>query len=202
MSGSCAHIISNDIDSVKLKCLSNNAKIYDVQNIILSNSDFFKLDMKVDAVYLAPPWGGPDYFKIASFHPADFEPKLTDIIEKAFTLSTNIFLLLPINTNVEALAAVINEKICKVKNFKPESCSMRIEKLFYNDTLKFLLVLFGDSSMISDIKLGEELSFIYDMFREDDQTYFKHKKLIRKIREEYGMVNLLNYVFEAENFSN
>jgi hypothetical protein len=50
----------------------NNAKIYDAQNITLSNSDFFKLDVKVDAVYLAPPWGGPDYFKIESFHPADF----------------------------------------------------------------------------------------------------------------------------------
>ena len=74
---------------------------------------------------------------------------------------------------------------------------MRIEKLFYNDTLKFLLVMFGDSSVISDIKLGEELCFIYDLFREDDQTYFKHKKLIRKIREEYGMVNLLNFVFES-----
>ena len=72
MAGSCAQIISNDIDSVKLKCLSNNAKIYDVQNITLSNYDFFKLETKVDAVYLAPPWGGPDYFKIASFHPADF----------------------------------------------------------------------------------------------------------------------------------
>jgi trimethylguanosine synthase len=72
LAGSCEKIISNDIDPVKLKCLLNNAKIYDAQNITLSNSDFFKLDVKVDAVYLAPPWGGPDYFKIESFHPADF----------------------------------------------------------------------------------------------------------------------------------
>lgn len=59
---------------------------------------------------------------------------------------------------------------------------MRIEKLFYNDSFKFLLVLFGDSSIISDVKLGDELCLIYDMFREDDQTYFKYKKLIRKVR--------------------
>jgi hypothetical protein len=80
------------------------------------------------------------------------------------------------------LAAVINEKICKKNDFKPESCVMRIEKLFYNDSFKFLLVLFGDSSIIGDVKLGDELCFIYDMFREDDQTYFKYKKLIRKVR--------------------
>ena len=41
-----------------------NAKIYDVQNIDISCNDFFKINCKVDAVYLAPPWGGPDYYKI------------------------------------------------------------------------------------------------------------------------------------------
>lgn len=42
--------------------------------------DYFSLnykDYKVDAVYLAPPWGGPDYHKIQSFHPEQFEPKLS-----------------------------------------------------------------------------------------------------------------------------
>ncbi len=66
---SCKNIIANDIDSVKLNCLMNNAKIYDVNNITISASDFFNLDCKVSAVYLAPPWGGPDYYKIESFHP-------------------------------------------------------------------------------------------------------------------------------------
>jgi trimethylguanosine synthase len=62
-------VIANDIDEIKIQCLLNNAKIYDVNNISVSCMDFFKLDCKVDAIYLAPPWGGPDYFKIQSFHP-------------------------------------------------------------------------------------------------------------------------------------
>lgn len=65
----CKHIIANDIDINKVNCLINNAKIYDVQNLTVSCEDFFNLNQKVDAVYLAPPWGGPDYYKIESFHP-------------------------------------------------------------------------------------------------------------------------------------
>lgn len=69
---SCGNLIANDIDEVKLKCLLNNAKIYDANNISISCSDFFNLNTKADAVYLAPPWGGPDYYKIESFHPESF----------------------------------------------------------------------------------------------------------------------------------
>lgn len=60
----CDRVIANDIDYNKITCLINNAKIYDINNLTISCSDFFKLDQKVDAVYLAPPWGGPDYYKI------------------------------------------------------------------------------------------------------------------------------------------
>lgn len=60
----CDRVIANDIDYSKITCLINNAKIYDVNNLTVSCEDFFKLNSKVDAVYLAPPWGGPDYYKI------------------------------------------------------------------------------------------------------------------------------------------
>ncbi len=42
--------------------------------------DYFSLNYQVDAVYLAPPWGGPDYHKIQCFHPDQFKPKLSQII--------------------------------------------------------------------------------------------------------------------------
>jgi len=60
----CKRVYSNDIDENKIKLLINNAAIYGIDNIHPSSSDFFTLDFKrndVDAVYLAPPWGGPDY---------------------------------------------------------------------------------------------------------------------------------------------
>lgn len=65
----CNKVIANDIDSKKIACLVNNAKIYDITNLTVSCQDYFSLDCKVDAVYLAPPWGGPDYYKLESFHP-------------------------------------------------------------------------------------------------------------------------------------
>lgn len=44
------------------------------------------------------------------------------------------------------------------------------------------------------------------MLRDDDDGdggggVFKHKRLLRKVREEYGMVNLLNWVFDCERLS-
>lgn len=69
LASSCKHVISNDIDEVKINCLVNNAKIYGIDNITVNCADFFSLSSKVDAVYLAPPWGGPEYYKKQSFHP-------------------------------------------------------------------------------------------------------------------------------------
>ncbi len=65
----CKQVISNDIDPVKINCLVNNARIYDVNNIQPTCSNFFDVSCKVDAVYLAPPWGGPDYYKLQSISP-------------------------------------------------------------------------------------------------------------------------------------
>lgn len=51
-------------------------------------------------VYLAPPWGGPDYYKLQKMQPNDFVPRLDALIEKALSLSDNIIMLLPVNTNL------------------------------------------------------------------------------------------------------
>jgi trimethylguanosine synthase len=72
---SCKRVISNDIDPLKINLLVNNAAVYGVDNLQLSVCSFFDLQFKrkeMDAVYLAPPWGGPDYHLLATLKPEDF----------------------------------------------------------------------------------------------------------------------------------
>lgn len=72
-------MVSNDIDPIKIKLLENNAAIYGVDNIETMSNDFFKLEFKrneFEAVYMSPPWGGPEYFKLERMMPEDFIPPL------------------------------------------------------------------------------------------------------------------------------
>lgn len=56
LASSCKNVLSNDIDEIKAKCMVNNVKVYDINNISVNCADFFKLTCKVGAVYFVPPW--------------------------------------------------------------------------------------------------------------------------------------------------
>ena len=45
-----------------------------------------------------------------------------------------------------------------------------------------------------EVKLSHELDFIYSHLQEPEKGPFHHKKLVKMIREEYGMIFLLNLV--------
>ena len=57
-------MIAVDIDPVKIDLACNNAEIDGVADKIeFIRGDFLQLAsrLKVDVVFLSPPWGGPDY---------------------------------------------------------------------------------------------------------------------------------------------
>ena len=58
-------VISIEYDKGRFDILKNNVNNYNYQNIILYNGDSIKLLLemqeKIDAVFLDPPWGGPNY---------------------------------------------------------------------------------------------------------------------------------------------
>ncbi|KAE8598791.1 hypothetical protein XENTR_v10016941 [Xenopus tropicalis] len=63
-------VIAVDIDPVKLDFARNNAEVYGVTDRIeFIRGDFMLLaqDLKADAVFLSPPWGGPDYVSAETF---------------------------------------------------------------------------------------------------------------------------------------
>jgi hypothetical protein len=48
-----------------------------------------------------------------------------------------------------------------------------------------------------EIKINSELECIYKMLRGPEEKGFYHKKLIKYLREKYGMIRLLNIVSES-----
>jgi trimethylguanosine synthase len=66
--------------------------------------------MKLDCVYLSPPWGGPEYYEKPSLSPDELSPPLSKIIEKSLGMSDNLAMLLPINIDVGAVAEYLFEK--------------------------------------------------------------------------------------------
>jgi hypothetical protein len=78
---------------------------------------------------MSPPWGGPEYFKLERMMPEDFIPPLDLIIGKSLALSDNVVLLLPKNTDIESIPALVG------KSFDIEkitgSCSMHLEKVYF-----------------------------------------------------------------------
>ena len=89
----------------------------------------------------------------------DFEPTLDKIISKALNLSNNFILLLPPAISIDVLCSCIN-KCATEQNKMKNSCSAKIEKIFYQGELKYVLLTMG--RMVQDeIKLSHELNFIY-----------------------------------------
>lgn len=60
-------VIAIDIDPKKIEMAKHNAKIYGVSHRIeFIVGDFLMLvnSFKANVIFLSPPWGGPEYFKV------------------------------------------------------------------------------------------------------------------------------------------
>ena len=64
LAGSCGHVVAIDIDATKLSHARHNAAIYGVADrvdFVLGDATKLLGGLRADAVFLSPPWGGPDY---------------------------------------------------------------------------------------------------------------------------------------------
>jgi hypothetical protein len=99
-------------------------------------------------------------------------------------------MIVPGNLDIEELAAIFAKEIM-AKKIVVETCYLRVEKLFFASQMKYLAVYFG-AKVNTDVTINEELSFIYNLLNNGNKKPFPHKKLLKKLREMYGMVKLLN----------
>ncbi|XP_067836144.1 trimethylguanosine synthase isoform X2 [Heptranchias perlo] len=130
-------VIAVDIDPVKIDLAQNNARVYGVtEQIEFILGDFMLLasDLKADAVFLSPPWGGPNYVNAEIF---DLKTMMSLDGSEIFTLSQkitpNIVYFLPRNADIEQVASLAGP-----------GGRVEIEQNFLNNKLKTITAYFGD----------------------------------------------------------
>ena len=113
----CDMVIAIDIDPRKIECAKKNASIYGVEHKIqFVIGDFYELAPTIqgDIVFLAPPWGGPDYLEGSAntLLSTPEEKSGKTLIQAGLEVSENVAVLLPRNANEKEL------KIFSVQSFE------------------------------------------------------------------------------------
>lgn len=104
-------VIAIDIDPKKIELARNNAEVYGVADRIeFIVGDFMQLAnaIKADVVFLSPPWGGPTYLKSKTYELDEvlLPVPVTQLLNCARTISKNIALYLPRNSNVHPVSVI------------------------------------------------------------------------------------------------
>ncbi|XP_006871907.1 PREDICTED: trimethylguanosine synthase [Chrysochloris asiatica] len=130
-------VIAIDIDPVKIDLARNNAEVYGVaEKIDFICGDFLLLasHLKADAVFLSPPWGGPDYATAETFDIRTMmSPDGFEIFRLSQKITKNIVYFLPRNADVDQVASLAGP-----------GGEVEIEQNFLNNKLKTITAYFGD----------------------------------------------------------
>ncbi|XP_063058621.1 trimethylguanosine synthase isoform X2 [Engraulis encrasicolus] len=130
-------VIAIDIDGGRLALAQHNAQVYGVaDHIEFVQGDFLVLapGLRADAVFLSPPWGGPEYLSAEVF---DIRTMMTpngfEIFNLAKMISDNIVYFLPRNADVEQIASLAGP-----------GGKVEVEQNFLNTKLKTITAYFGN----------------------------------------------------------
>ena len=136
------------------QCIRINAKVYGVENRIdfvcadaydvlkslipPANPDGTPSVSKVDAVLLAPPWGGPDYSAYDQFDMSTGFPSGDglELIKLAYKVSKNVICVFPKN--------IIETQVDELMVELEAEC--RVEEIFMYKKHKLSIIYFGDLS--------------------------------------------------------
>ncbi len=145
-------------------------------------------------VFAQPPFNRDIAAKCLTI--VDFEPTLNKVLMKCLRVAGDVVLLLPPQTSIEALCSCLNK--CAVEGKKMRgSCSIAIDKLYFQGEFKYLLITLGPTVQHA-VKLNDELDFIYSALKRKTDPTFRHKKVIKRLREDHGMLELLNLLKLSE----
>jgi trimethylguanosine synthase len=95
--GKLGKVYAIDIDPARLDMARHNAGIYERNNIELISGDFFELapQLKADAVFLDPPWGGPAFVQKEKFGLDDFSLQGHKLLDMAFQYFPQVIFRVP-----------------------------------------------------------------------------------------------------------
>ena len=103
-------------------------------------SDFLELEpFEVDALFLSPPWGGPNYLECEVFDcETMITPPLSKLLSHARKFSYNIAVLLPKNIDAQQIMnmyAKLGEYIEIEQNYL--SNKLKTVTIYFNDLVRF-----------------------------------------------------------------
>jgi len=136
---------------VRLACCRHNAKVYGVaERMEFVLADYYRLipRLRADVVFLAPPWGGPQYadhdlFDIETM----LQPSMSYLYRMTKTITDNIAILLPKNSDKKQIAhlATLGSLSSSSTNSAaaqtPVECE--IETCYYDTRPKCIVAYFG-----------------------------------------------------------
>ena len=134
----CERVIAIDIDPRKIELARHNAKVYEVEDRIeFIVGDYFEVmpRLKADAVFLSPPWGGPEYQKQEVFDLKEMGGCLDGFkaFETAQQVSHNVAYFVPKNTNLDQISSLAGP-----------GNRVEVEQNLLNRKMKTLTCYFGD----------------------------------------------------------
>jgi len=139
----------------------HNATIYGVeQKIEFIRADYTNLAPNwrtIDAISLAPPWGGPQYSRTKFDINNDMDLSCSSLHEISLPLTKNICYQLPKNSNIDQLKDLA--RMIQIKY--PLEYSKKIleyENAYVHDRLKMVIIYFGNliNTSQNQLKNGEE----------------------------------------------
>ncbi|EFJ52391.1 hypothetical protein VOLCADRAFT_56022 [Volvox carteri f. nagariensis] len=132
MAGVFPVVIGVEISPKRVEMARHNSSVYDVAHKCqFLCADFFKVapGLKVDALFMSPPWGGPKYQHVNTFdvfYPlVGFNKSLLRLLDVTLDCDGVVAAFLPRNTDLVQLAAVV-----------PEHAVWEVERAYVNNKLK------------------------------------------------------------------
>jgi trimethylguanosine synthase len=98
-------VICVEINVERCEMIRNNLTVYGVSDLVtVINDDVMRIkdELGYDAVYLDPPWGGPDYIHQEHFYLHNFRPDGNRLLE-AFGSAGELVLSVPVNFDLNEL---------------------------------------------------------------------------------------------------
>jgi trimethylguanosine synthase len=123
-------VIAVDIDESRIELASHNARIYGVRDAIrfeCADIREFVGTVKGVGLYLDPPWGGPDYYKLETFQLRDFSPDVSGVISAALSAGCHVGLSVPQNFDMDELT----KYDCKARVIHSEDSERRFFSTVY-----------------------------------------------------------------------
>lgn len=112
-------VIAVDLSASRLELARHNASVYGVADrieFVWADAFEFLAELgrkkrKISAVFLSPPWGGPEYCSKATFHPRLdlFEGRGLELLRLARSLTKHCVFFMPRQTDIYAFAQMIQE---------------------------------------------------------------------------------------------